>query len=985
MAAMLAEPPGTLEESSASLAELRRPGLIGQLEGWSSAYGLSGWACPWPLQPKAEPLRFRLVLEDLLDPGRHLFIAELMAAQARPDLQPLGIEQPCGFRFWWAPSHPLPPFSQGLVLRLFLAGEAGPELAGSPLRLDADTYAQIAHQRQHGPARDGALIHLQAPLLHGWGRGPEPLLLRLDGSSTLSIAPPEPLPEGPWPFQQLLPAALADGAIHHLQLESADGQVLDQRFELLPFHLTPWAALQRHARPPFPDQLSPLARERYRSLRTWLAWADAHGTPLPPDLPRLQRLLEHPLPRNEGPPTPAGLTEPGPDGSPVPRQPLRLPVAADPLVSIVIPVHNQYAVTLRCLAAIAYAPTRIPFEILVVDDGSSDGTAEVLPSDAPGVRLIRHDFARGFNQACCSGAAAARATFLVLLNNDTEPCAAWLEELLDPFERWADTGLVGAQLLLADGTLQEAGGIVWGNGEPWNYGRGGNPHAPHVAYARQVDYVSGAALAIRRELWNQVGGFSPEFSPAYYEDTDLAFKVRQTGHSVRYSPLAKVIHHEGVSCGTETAEASGLKRFQAINGPLFQQKWAHAFEGCEEPSLAEAEQIKDRGILGRALFLDQETPRPDRDAGSHAALVEMELIQALGWKITLLPLNLAWLATYTEDLQRRGIEFIHAPFVLSLEEFLRERGRQFDLIYLTRYTVASRALPLIQRFAPQARLLFCNADLHHLRQLRAARVEGLEGDAANRALEAVEQVKCQELAVMRNVHLTLSYSEVERAVIEAETLGEVPTAPCPWVVQGPEAPAPLEGRSGLAFLGSYGHPPNRDAVEAFLLQVWPDLHRQRTQLSLHLYGSGLAPDLASRWGAQPGVIVEGWVADPAVVFSRHRVFVAPLRSGAGLKGKVVAAAAHGIPQVLSPLAAEATGLRHGQEVLIARSPDDWCQAVLHLDGDDDAWRAMAAAAFTYARATWSRERGLDLMADALDRLDLPHGHPRRRTAREVTP
>ncbi len=975
MAAMLAEPPGTLDDTTTSLTELRRPGLVGRLEGWSAESGLSGWACPWPLDSQAPRLRLRLVLEDLLDPGRRLAIAELMAAQARPDLAPLGIDQPCGFRFWWGPAHPLPPFSQGLVLRLFAADGAGAELDGSPLRIDAAIHREIETQRQQGPAREGALTHLQAPGLQGWGRGAEPLLLRLDGGTTLPIDPPDPLPEGPWPFQLLLPAALADGTVHHLQLETSSGQVLDQRFDLLPFHLTPWAALQQHARPPFPDELSPLARERYRSLRTWLAWADRHGTPLPPDLPRLQRLLEQPLPRSDGPPAATGCHEPGPDGSPVPRRPLQLPLADEPRVSIVIPVHNQIAVTMRCLAAIAYAPTRVPFEILVVDDGSSDGTADALASDAPGVRLIRHDFSRGFNQACCSGAAAARGSFVVLLNNDTEPCAAWLEELLDPFERWPDTGLVGAQLLLPDGTLQEAGGIVWGNGDPWNYGRGGNPHDPRVAYARQVDYVSGAALAIPLALWNRIGGFSPEFSPAYFEDTDLAFKVRQAGHTVRYSPLARVIHHEGVSCGTDTAASTGLKRFQATNRPLFQQKWAGAFEGCSEPGPAEAEIIKDRGILGRALFLDQQTPRPDRDAGSHAALVEMELLQALGWKVTLLPLNLAWLATYTEDLQRRGIEAIHAPFVLSLEEFLRERGREFDLLYLTRYTVAAEALPLIHRYAPQARLLFCNADLHHLRQLRAARAEALDGDAARRALEAVEEVKRLELAVMRQVHLTFSYSEVERAVIEAETLGEAATAPCPWVVQGPEAPAPLEGRSGLAFLGSYGHPPNHDAVEAFLRQVWPQLLLQRPGLRLHLYGSGLSPELAARWGAEPGVVIEGWVADPATVYARHRLFVAPLRSGAGLKGKVVAAAAHGLPQVLSPLAAEATGLRHGQEVLIARSPEEWCQAVLHLNDDDDAWRAMGDAAFRYARATWSRERGLALMADALVRLQLPRRVP----------
>ena len=613
----------------------------------------------------------------------------------------------------------------------------------------------------------------------------------------------------------------------------------------------------------------------------------------------------------------------------------------------------------------------MPYELIVVDDGSRDDTAAWLEAEAPAVRLVRHDFARGFNQACCSGAAAARGAFIVLLNNDTEPCAHWLEELLFPFERWADTGLVGAQLVQADGRLQEAGGLVWGNGEPWNYGRGGNPYDPRFCYARQIDYASGAALAISAELWRQVGGFSPEFSPAYYEDTDLAFKVREAGFTVRYAPLARVIHHEGVSNGSHTEAAEGLKRYQAINGPLFEKKWAHAFEGPDQPNLADAERIKDRGIRGRALFLDHDTPRPDRDAGSHAALVEIDLVQALGWKVSFLPANLAWLGRYTEELQRRGVEVLHAPFVLSLDQLLRERGSEFELIYITRYNVAQQALPLIARHAPQARLLFCNADLHHLRELRAARAQELQGEAAERALEQVREVQRQELAVIRQVHLTLSYSDVEQAVIEAQTLGAAPTATCPWVVEGPDQPAPLEGRAGLAFLGSYPHRPNRQAIEGFLAEVWPALRQRCPWLQLHLYGSGMPAELSTSWGAIEGVVLEGWVADPASVYSRHRLFIAPLRSGAGLKGKVAAAAAHGIPQVLSPVAAEATGLRHQQEVWIAQQPEHWLEAIEELCRNDDRWRAMSAAAHRYARTTWSRQRGLERMAEALQRLQLP--------------
>jgi glycosyltransferase involved in cell wall biosynthesis len=208
-------------------------------------------------------------------------------------------------------------------------------------------------------------------------------------------------------------------------------------------------------------------------------------------------------------------------------------------------------------------------------------------------------------------------------------------------------------------------------------------------------------------------------------------------------------------------------------------------------------------------------------------------------------------------------------------------------------------------------------------------------------------------------------------VIEAETLGAAPTATCPWVVEAPEQPAPLEGRSGLAFLGSYRHPPNREAVERFLAEVWPDLRRRCPTLQLHLYGSGMPAALSQSWGAINGVVLEGWVADPASVYAQHRLFLAPLHSGAGLKGKVAAAAAHGIPQVLSPLAAEATGLRHGQEIWIARRPEEWIEAIEQLTNNDTLWQQFSQAAHHYARNTWSRKRGLELMAEALQRLQLP--------------
>ena len=221
------------------------------------------------------------------------------------------------------------------------------------------------------------------------------------------------------------------------------------------------------------------------------------------------------------------------------------------------------------------------------------------------------------------------------------------------------------------------------------------------------------------------------------------------------------------------------------------------------------------------------------------------------------------------------------------------------------------------------------------------------------------------------VDLTLSYSSVERELIAAETLGRAATAACPWVVHSIEGTPSPQGRQGLAFLGSYAHPPNTDAVAFLLEQIWPLLRQHSPQLNLHLYGSGLDAELADIWGRQPGVRVQGWVANTATVYDNHRLMVAPLRAGAGLKGKVVGALARGIPQVLSPLAAEGTNLVHDQEVLIATSVHDWLEQIERLLHDDALWQRISAAGLDHARTHYSQSQGLMQMGQALKRLGLP--------------
>jgi GT2 family glycosyltransferase len=937
-----------------TIAAHRRGAWAGRLDDLALGGGLSGWACAIPPEAAVAPLQVRLVIEDLLRPGCSWPLAVVSAALQRDDLERDGLALTCGFNLPGPLPLELPPRGTGTVLRAFLDTPEGVvELSGSPQRLNPERYRQLERlQRRGASGHSGGLHDLEGPLVHGWGTPLTTLNLLLDGQPCLELGS-----DTQGRICGVLPAAACDGRPHQLELRDVQGHSLDQRISFTPFQITPWPALLAQSCPPFPDHLHPLAMEQHRSLTTWLQWADAGLIPLPHNLPRLHGLLTH---------------DPGGNAAAEPLdRPLQLPHSDQPQVSVVIPAHNHYGITRRCLLAIAYAPTRVAMELIVVDDGSSDGTSAALNRDLRGVRVLRHDQAQGFNQACHSGVALARAPVVVLLNNDTEPCACWLEELLEPFALWPDTGIVGAQLLFANGRLQEAGGIVWGDGQPWNYGRGGNPYDPRVSYTRQVDYVSGACLAIRRELWQSLGGFSAEFAPAYFEDTDLAFQVRAHQLTVRYAPLARVIHHEGTTCGIDPGNAEGSKRLQLEHAPLFRRKWQHAFIPSPPPSRAAAEQQKDRGIIGRVLVLDHGPPRPDRDAGSQAALTEMGLLQELGWKVTFLPANLAWLGRYSEALQRQGIETIHAPFVLSVEQFLQQRGNEFELIYLIRYTTVRDHIGSIRQHAPRARLMFCMADLHYLRELRQLRAAGLSGSERERAEAGVAATRRDELAAISAVDLSLSYSAVERRLIEAETFGRAATAHCPWVVECVEQPPSPQGRQGLAFLGSYTHPPNGDAITYLLAEIWPQLRQQEPGLELHLYGSGLAPELAQAWGREPGVRVRGWVAETASVYDSHRLLIAPLRAGAGLKGKVVGALARGTPQVLSPIAAEGTELRHGDEVLIASSVDDWLVQIARLLHDDELWRHISAKALAHARLHYSRQRGLQLMGQALKRLGLP--------------
>ena len=626
----------------------------------------------------------------------------------------------------------------------------------------------------------------------------------------------------------------------------------------------------------------------------------------------------------------------------MPFVPFAIPSTEIPRASIVIPVHGAFAHTLACLRAIAAHPPAAGIEVIVVDDASPDDSREKL-LHIEGIRLHARDRNGGFIAACNDGAAMARGDYLVFLNNDTVPQPGWLDALLGTFEAHGDAGLVGAKLVYPDGRLQEAGGVVFADGSGWNYGRHEDRADCRFNYLRQADYLSGAAIAIPRALFEQLGGFDARFTPAYYEDTDLAFAVRAAGLRVLYQPQAVVVHDEGTTAGTDPG--SGMKSAQVRNQQVFAGKWRDA--------LAEqlpAGSIPNPALLHRrqpqVLIIDALTPQPDRDSGSLRLVNLMRMLLADGAHVVFLPANRTADGHYTQALQQLGVECWHAPHAARIPAWLREHGARFDTVLVCRHYVAREFMPLLRRHAPQARILFDTIDLHYLRERRAAE---LSADAT--ALRAAERTRGLELELIAAADTTLVVSNVERDLLRIDAPGaDVRILSNLHQVAG-HGPAWAE-RSDLLFVGGFRHPPNVDAVLWFVREVFPLIRARQPGINFHCIGADV-PGQISALGAEAGVVIHGHVPDLQPWLDRCRVSIAPLRYGAGVKGKINQAMAHGLPVVATSPAVEGMHLRDGIDVLVADSAEDFAQAVLRLNGDAQLWEGVATHALDNVTAHFS--------------------------------
>ncbi|MGH6888542.1 MAG: glycosyltransferase [Rhizomicrobium sp.] len=616
-----------------------------------------------------------------------------------------------------------------------------------------------------------------------------------------------------------------------------------------------------------------------------------------------------------------------------------------PVVSIVIPVRDQCEITFHCLCSLLFAYNDTPFEVIVVDNGSSDETT-TLGNFMRGIKIVRLASSQTFSCAVDHGVRLARGEFVLVLNNGSEVTSRWLDELVAVFRNFEHVGIARSKTVYSNRELQKSGRAIWTDNSS-TAGRG-----PGCDYLRKVNFASGAALMTSRALWDEVGGFGDERAPAC--PSNLALKVRAKGRFVVFVPTSVVFQMNGDPGGTAIADKS--KAYQNTARPKLPGRDAMGEYGSEGES-------PDREVAFRVLFIEQEFPLVDHDAGSYAAFQEMRLFQALGAKVSFLPRNLAWMGRHTIALQRIGVECLFTPYVSNFAGYVRQHANNYDLVYVARHKIAEEVIPLVREVSSGTKIIFNLADLHFLREQREAAL-GSEGYSVARAAKT----RRRELAVITASDLTFSYSDVELGILAGEVTSRTRLAKMPWVVDCRPRTVPFAETRDILFVGGFAHPPNATAVTFFVRKVMPLLQERLPDVVFNVVGSGAEAAVAGLSSDRVRII--GHVPNVREWLDRTRVFVAPLLAGAGLKGKVLDALAHGVPSVLSPIAAEGTGLVHEAECLIAESADAWAECIARLYHDEDLWSQLTIGALRAAKSRFSFSEAVSILENELAGLGL---------------
>jgi len=626
------------------------------------------------------------------------------------------------------------------------------------------------------------------------------------------------------------------------------------------------------------------------------------------------------------------------------------PSSQQPAVSVITPLFNRAELTFECLKALA-SEAAVGLEVIIIDNASSDETADLFER-IKGIRYVRNQENAHFLEASNQGAALATGTSLLFLNSDTRVLSGTIASALETLSSSPANGAVGAKLILPDGSLQEAGSMIWGDGTCLGYGRGDNPDRAPYQFTRPVDYCSGAFLLTPRALFENLGGFDREFRPAYYEEVDYCLRLWEHGYRVIYEPRAVVWHFEFAS----SRRSEDALQMQRERQALVVKK--HSALISQKPLPAPAHVLLNRSSRQvkplRVLWIDERIPHSRYGAGYPRAREIVRCLDDAECAVTVYPAVFeepgeSWRKIYRALPRSVEVAALAGYGPRGLQRFLRDRQGYYDLYFVSRPETMRSIRALL---AKDPSLLPLSSVIYDAEALFSNR-ERLEAALVGKAMtdSEYENRVARELSLARGVRRIMTVSAQEAAVFHQHGFKDVSIVGHAVAVNRPVKT--FRERSGILFVGAiHGEGgPNYDAAQWFCREILPLVRARGIHEIFYIVGYHRARGLHQY--SHLGVEIIGEVDDLREWYERSRVFVAPTRFSAGIPLKIIEALANGLPAVATTLLVDQLGWISGQPVLCADTPVDFARAVTDLLNDEPLWSRLSNASVARAMAEFS--------------------------------
>ena len=640
---------------------------------------------------------------------------------------------------------------------------------------------------------------------------------------------------------------------------------------------------------------------------------------------------------------------------------LYLHANSSPQVSFILTVYNNPLMAARALIDMfRFSREVVSAEFIIVDDGS-DVDMFILTNLVKNLKYYfssrivfsRNSIRQGYGFSNNKAFMMAKGQFLMILNSDVKIYPGCFSLMLWTMQNFNQTGMVGPLMLSGDGLVSESGGHLFQRGLPANYGRGLKVLDLPLKHAREVDYISAACVLVRREAIVDKFLFDPTFAPAYFEDTDLAVRILLAGWRVFVQPLAVVEHFEG-----STISRDEKNRLMKKNQYLFSSKHATALESlCSVEALTDC-QPDLRNAMGvsfahrhtQVLFLDYIAPQFDKDSGSFRLLKILQILLSFRLQVYFEPLAAFGSPRYLINLLAQGVYYMKPGTTLTLSQSIMPCP--WKLIFIARKEVYELHYDYILKFCPMSHILFDTVDLHFLREKRAFKVEFAKRQADNLELRdwsvkkqlEIKFSEDNEMAFIKNASVAFVVSQVEIDLLARRNITKNVVL-LSNIYNVPKTNAATETdfshRHGGIFVGSSCHTPNIDAMTYIVNEI---LDLLPSSFILHIVSSQTTVcPLPNFISDHKKVVMYKDISDVDLIDLHSRVLflLAPLRYGAGVKGKVNFALLHGVPVIASRIAVEGMHLHHETNVLLANSSQEYANSILRLSTDANLWKKIS--------------------------------------------